>query len=120
MTGLFASLCRIEQENSLIANIPNNLIRASSQIASIASAINPDRGLEGIFTLFRILSDYCGLVVKQHELIQKTSDQAEIGWCLGLLDAASKYVDRQVSWSLNIKDSLPDDSIPVYSDDSEE
>lgn len=120
MTGSFASLCRLEQENSLSAAIPNNLISASSQIASIASAINPDRGLEGIFASSRILSDYCGLAVKQHELIQKTSDSAEIGWRLGLLDAASKYVDRQVTWSLNIKDNLPDDSIQVYSDDSEE
>ena len=95
----FASLIKLEQETSLLPTIPENLISVSSQIASIAS-ITQQNLLSNTPQLFEpLLSDYCELATKQYSMINKSLIGEDIEWRLGVLDAASKYVDRQVSWT---------------------
>lgn len=113
MTGGFATLCRLERETALIPTIPKSLISASSQIASIVSAIKPNLAIDDLYSSTRLLADYCDLAVKQHRMIQRTSDQTEVGWRLDMLDAASKYVDRQVSWTIQIADHISESGTDV-------
>ena len=120
MNGIFASLCKLERETALMPIIPKSLISASSQIASIVSAIGSNIAIEDIYSSTRILSDYCDLAVKQHKMIQRASNQEEVGWRLDMLDAASKYVDRQVSWTIHIADQLSVDDADIDAKSLEE
>ena len=106
----FASLCRLEQATASLVSVPDSLISASSQIASICSAIKPNISFDDLFASTKILSDYCELASRQHELIQKADNQAEIEWHLDLLNATSSYVDRQARWMLDLSEqSEPDE-----------
>lgn len=109
--GQFAALCQLEKQTSLMPHIPDSLISAASQIASITAAIKPDISGKDLIASTRILSDYCDLASKQHKLIQKSSDQGEINWRLGVIDAASKYVDRQTTFALGLADELSDEEV---------
>lgn len=113
MTGAFATLCRLEQETALIPTIPDSLISASSQIASVASVVKQNSVIDDFFSSTRILEDYCDLAIKQYRLINSVSDQEEVSWRLGMMDAVSKYVDRQVSWTVHIADDVAKSGIDV-------
>lgn len=106
ISGPFADLCRLEQKTSRIAEIPETMVSATSQIASIYEAIKPSLPLQNIISSRRLLEDYCALATRQHELIQKTQDYIEINWRLGVIEAASKYVERQTTWALVIADQM--------------
>ncbi|MBR6084037.1 MAG: hypothetical protein IKP61_00275 [Spirochaetales bacterium] len=107
MTDSFASLCRLEQKTSLLEGIPDSMISATSQIASIYETIKPfTTSLNNLYSSTRLLSDYCSFAVRQHELIQNAVDLAERSWRMNVLDAASKFVDRQTSWTASISKQL--------------
>ena len=112
MTGAFATLCKLEQETCRIVGIPDTIISAASQIASITEAIKPSMQIDDLFSSTRLLADYCSLAVKQHEMIGKALEPADIEWRLGVLDAASKYVDRQIIWRIGLADQLTDEELP--------
>lgn len=111
MTGAFAALCRIEQELSRMSGMPDTMLSVASQVASMYEAIKPFLPLEGIFASAQLIDDYCSFAIQQYGRIQKAADQTEIAWRLGVLDAASKYVDRQASWTISIENQLKDEII---------
>lgn len=119
MSGTFASLCRLEQQTSKISNVPNSIVSVASQITSIVEAIKPTILVEDLWNSGQLLSDYCNMAAKQHRMLQKATDQIEIKWRLDVLDAASKYVDRQFAWVLGLSDRLSEKSI-IKKDDHEE
>ena len=111
ISGAFAMLCRLEQQTSKLAELSNSLICASAQIASISKAIIPDYADMGYPGLTRLLSDYCNFATKQHVRIQKATEKSEIEWRLAVMDAASKYVDRQFTWSHALEEKLSDERL---------
>lgn len=94
----------------------DQMTSVSAQIASLQQiglsdawkrAITPPELLHG-------LNDFA---VKQYEQIQKATDDRSIAWRLGLIDAASKFVDGQVAWgsalAIDIDEEAPEDEIAV-------
>ena len=110
LSSTFSRLCMLEHETSLLKNIPKTLTSAASQIASITDALNRELPVgwkyDNLLSTTKLLEDYCGLATRQHELLQKAIDPDEVSWRLGILDAASKYVDRQVEWYLGFTDAI--------------
>lgn len=115
LSSAFSRLCALEQKTSLLANIPETFTSAVSQIASITAALDkeiPDGWkYDDLLSISSLISDYCGLATRQHELLQKAGDSDEVSWRLGVLDAASKFVDRQVGWYLGFTDAIADEEI---------
>ena len=120
MASSFANLCKLEQRTALLTGISDTLISASSQIASITSSMGQNASLGNFFSSCHLLIDYCGLATKQHKLIQKADSSEEIEWRLGVLDAASKYVDRQIEWGNGFAEAVSDEglSIPETNEES--
>ena len=116
----FSYLCKLEYETSFLTNIPERLTSAASQIASITAALEKELPLgwkyDDWLSTSTLISDYCGLATRQHELLQKATNPAEVSWRLGIIDAASKFVDRQVDWYLGFSDAVANEEIA----DSEE
>lgn len=107
---LFASLCILEKETAQLQTIPDSFVSASSQIASIVSDFETNLLVEDLYSSTRLLEDYCDLAVKQHKLIQRASNQAEVGWRLDVINVVSKYVDRQISWTKQIAGHIDNES----------
>ena len=114
-SSAFSRLCILEHETSLIANVPETFTSVATQIASITEAL--DRKLpigwryDNLLTISTLISDYCSLATRQHELLQKASNSDEVSWRLGILDAASIFVDRQVGWHLGFTDAIAGEEI---------
>lgn len=110
MNSSFTRLCELERETCLLDGMPASLTSAAAQIASITKAFEQafPQGwqYDDLLASTRLLNDYCSLATKQHELLQCATSSSEVEWRLGVLDAASKYVDRQVNWSLELKEAL--------------
>lgn len=73
----------------------------SAQIASLQQIGLTDSWKRAITPpdLLLGLNDFA---LKQYENIQRASDDQTIAWRLGLIDAASKYVDAQVAWGAEL------------------
>lgn len=97
-------LALLEHETSLLDSPAlQQITSAASQIASIQEAICPTPQIT------RLLDDFTRFASNQHLAIQKSiSDQAEVEWRLGAIDAASRFVDRQVKWTEAIAEEIPD------------
>lgn len=115
VSSAFSRLCAMEQKTSLLANIPETFTSAVSQIASITTALDKvfpsSWKYDDLASTSSLISDYCGLATRQHELLQKATDPDEVSWRLGVLDAASKFVDRQVGWYFGFTDAIADEEI---------
>lgn len=106
-----SKLAKLEYETSRL-NSPalQQVTSAAAQIASIQRAFLPNPQLA------RLLEDFAGYASNQHRAIQKSiDDQAEVEWHLGAIDAASRFVDRQVKWSKAIIQEFPENP---YSDNA--
>lgn len=108
-TPALNSLLSLEQATSRIVNgigIPK-LTSIAAQIASISSTYSniSDRWKDLVMP-YALLEDLQDLATKQYRSIQKETEAAD--WRLGLLDSASRYVDRQVSWTGDIIAELQD------------
>ena len=94
------TLLALEQETSraLIGTGVEQFTSVAAQMASISQAYSgiSDRWKELIAPI-ALIEDLQGLAYRHHREIQKATDAAE--WHLGLIDAASKFVDRQVTWT---------------------
>ena len=116
----FSHLCKLECETSLLAHMPEKITSAASQIASITAALEKELPLgwkyDDWLSTTTLINDYCGLATRQHELLQKASNPSEVSWRLGIIDVASKFVDRQVDWYLGFSDAVANEDIA----DSEE
>lgn len=114
-TSTFSRLCELEHVTSLLNNTPERFTSAAAQIASITTALDRELSIgwkyDDLLSSARLVDDYCSLAVRQHELLQKSADSAEVAWRLNLLDAASKYVDRQIDWSLGFADAIANEEI---------
>lgn len=108
----FEELCRLEQEIGKLQSIPAKVTSATAQIASITEAMEEKSSLEeGWATLTHLLDDYSDLAVKQYAQILKTVDEKEAEWRLGVVEAASRYVDRQITWSFQLSDFMAEEEI---------
>lgn len=101
-TGELSKLVRLEYETSLINNPALEMITsAASQISSIMETFAPGPQIS------RLLLDYAEYASIQHNSIQQAQDdQEEIRWRLAAIDAASRFVDRQVKWTEAFSDEI--------------
>lgn len=94
------ALLALEKETSRVIREINtdHLISVAAQIASITQAYSGynDKWRE-LIAPFAMIDDLQGLAFHHHQEIQKERGAAE--WHLGLMDAASRFVDRQVTWT---------------------
>ncbi len=118
LPSAFSRLCTLEHETSLLANIPETFTSAVSQIASITVAL--DNEIPGgwkyadLLSTSTLISDYCSLATRQHKLLQKAVEPDEVSWRLGVLDVASRFVDRQVGWYLGFTDAKANEEIDDF------
>lgn len=93
-----SSLLALEKETSRMMMDSDVLTSISAQMASIS------KGLDGLsdhwkalVAPFSMLEDLKSLAIQQHKSMQRAGEVSE--WRLGVLDCASRFVDRQVTWS---------------------
>ena len=124
LSSAFSRLCALEHETSLLARIPETFTSAASQIASITTALEIEIPIgwkyDDLLSATTLISDYCSLATRQHELLQKASKPDEVSWRLGVLDAASKFVDRQFSWYLGFTEAISNEEIADSEEDLDE
>lgn len=75
----------------------DQMTSVSAQIASLQQVALTDEWKRAI-TPPELLLGLNDFAIKQYEQIQKATDDRSIAWRLGLIDAASKFVDEQVAW----------------------
>ncbi len=117
----FSELYRLEQEVSRLCKIPDRITSTTAQIASIVEALNEQQKgwlQESRDTINQLLDDYSDLAAKQYEQIFKAGEE-ESKWRLGVIEAASRYVDRQVTWSYQLAGRISDEEIEVTDEDEE-
>lgn len=115
-------LLSMEQQTSkMLADLGgSNLTSIAAQIASIGEACSyiSDYWKEAIAPS-SIINDLGNLALRQHEEMQRVGTVSE--WRLGLLDAASRFVDRQVTWASDLVAGLQDEVEVIENiDDTEE
>lgn len=116
----FEELCRLEQEIGQLKKIPSSITSASAQIASITEAIGEKNSVEeGWATLTHLLDDYYDLASKQYTQILAAVDEKEAEWRLGVVEAASRYVDRQITWSFQLSDYVKGEEITESNEEVE-
>ena len=124
LSSAFSRLCALEHETSILARIPETFTSAASQIASITTALEIEIPIgwkyDDLLSATTLISDYCSLATRQHELLQKASKPDEVSWRLGVLDAASKFVDRQFSWYLGFTEAISNEEIADSEEDLDE
>lgn len=86
----------------------STLTSIATQIASIGEAYShiADHWKEAVAPL-SIINDLGNLALHQHEEMQRAGTISE--WRLGVLDAASRFVDRQVTWANDLVSGLQDE-----------
>ncbi len=118
-TGI-SSLLALEQETSRMMLDSDVLTSVSAQMASIS------KGLDGLAEHWKeivaplpMLEDLQALAAQQHKIMQRAGEISE--WRLGLLDCASRLVDRQVTWSegfiSEVQDKIDDTNAEEQADE---
>lgn len=79
----------------------DQMTSVSAQIASLQQVGLTDAWKRAI-TPPELLLGLNDFAVKQYEQIQKATDERSIAWRLGLIDAASRFVDEQVAWGSSL------------------
>lgn len=112
----FSKLIRLEQETSGLALIADRFSEITSAAAQLASI---QKSLAGIAEQWRdviaplqFLDNYSSFVSRQHTLIQKAAsanDDKSVEWRLDLLDATSRFVDRQITWASDFAADIQED-----------
>ncbi len=89
----------------------NQMTSISAQIASITQIGLADSWRRAV-TPPQLLLGLNDFAIKQYAQIQKAADDQTIAWRLGLIEAASEYVDEQVAWgtalALDANEDTPD------------
>lgn len=120
-TSTLTELLSMEQQTSkmLVDLGRSNLTSIAAQIASIGEACShiSDQWKEAVAPP-SIINDLGNLAIRQHEEMQRVGTISE--WRLGILDAASRFVDRQVTWANDIVSGLQDEIESTGSVDNEE
>lgn len=115
-------LLSMEQQTCkmLVDSGHSQLTSIAAQIASIGKAYShiSDQWKEAIAPP-SIINDLGNLAIRQHEEMQRVGTISE--WRLGILDAASRFVDRQVTWANDLVAGLQDEvEVTENVDDIEE
>ncbi len=124
MNTEFSKLIKLEQETSGLALIAESFSKITSASAQLASIENLLSGLaeqwRDVIVPLRFLDDYGNFALRQYTLIQKAAsenDDKSVEWRLDLLDATSKFVDRQITWasdfSVDIQEDIDSKNLPV-------
>lgn len=115
--GQFAKLLKLEQETSQLAldvNSFTEITSISAQIASIEESFsNIAEPWRELIVPNRFLEEYNTFAIRQHQLIQKAigiNDEKSVEWRLDLLDATSKFVDRQIKWNREFIENIQEES----------
>lgn len=120
----FSRLIKLEQETSGLALIVDRFSEITSAAAQLVSI---EKSLAGIAEQWRdviaplqFLDNYSSFASRQHTLIQKAAsanDDKSVEWRLDLLDATSRFVDRQITWAsdfaADIQEDINSQDIPV-------
>lgn len=115
-------LLSMEQQTCklLVDSGHSRLTSIAAQIASIGKAYShiSDQLKEAIAPP-SIINDLGNLAIRQHEEMQRVGTISE--WRLGILDAASRFVDRQVTWANDLVAGLQNEvEVTENVDDIEE
>lgn len=120
----FSRLIKLEQETSGLALIVDRFSEITSAAVQLASI---EKSLAGIAEQWRnviaplqFLDNYSSFASRQHTLIQKAAsvnDDKSVEWRLDLLDATSRFVDRQITWAsdfaADIQEDIDSHDLPV-------
>lgn len=116
MNTEFSKLIKLEQETSGLALIANRFSEITSAAAQVASI---EKSLAGVAEQWRdviaplqFLDKYSSFASRQHTLIQKAAsanDDKSVEWRLDLLDATSRFVDRQITWASDFAVEIQED-----------
>ncbi|MDE7434752.1 MAG: hypothetical protein K2N01_02855 [Lachnospiraceae bacterium] len=120
----FSKLIKLEQETSglaLIANRFSEITSAAAQLASIEkSLVGIAEQWRDVIAPLQFLDNYSSFASRQHTLIQKAvsaNDDKSVEWRLDLLDATSRFVDRQITWAsdfaVDIQEDIDSKNLPV-------
>lgn len=120
----FSKLIKLEQETSclaLIANRFSEITSASAQLASIEKLLSGiTEQWHDVIASPQFLNDYSSFASRQYALIQKAAsvnDDKSVDWRLDLLNATSKFVDRQITWAsdfaMDIQEDIDSKNLPV-------
>lgn len=86
----------------------SSLTSVAAQIASIGEAYSHiSNHWKELIAPFSIINDLENLALHQHEEMQRAGTISE--WRLGLLNAASRFVDRQITWANGFVAELHDE-----------
>ena len=98
----FTRLVEAEKETGRLMGLSGLSTQVTSVAAQLASVFqSQEEGLRGLVSSARLLSDFNGFAINQNREIQKAlgaGREHDVDWRLGLLDATSKFVDRQIQW----------------------
>lgn len=120
----FSKLIKLEQETSglaLIANRFSEITSAAAQLASIGKSLaGIAEQWRDVIAPLQLLDNYSSFVSRQHTLIQRAAsvnDDKSVEWRLDLLDATSRFVDRQITWAsdfaVDIQEDIDSKNLPV-------
>ncbi len=106
METKFAELVKLEKKTSSLSIVESYFSKITSvtaQWASISEAAScAAEQWKNTFSHMHLMDNYSDFALKQHRLIQKAAnlgDERSVEWRLDLLQATSKFVDRQIRWS---------------------
>lgn len=112
----YSRLVKLEQETSDLALIAGRFSEITSVAVQLASI---EKSLAGIAEQWRnvlaplqFLDNYSIFASRQHILIQKAAsinDNKSVEWRLDLLDATSRFVDRQITWASDFTVDIQED-----------
>ena len=124
MNTELSKLIKLEQETSslaLIAGSFSGITSAAAQLASIEKSLaNVAEQWRDVIAPVQFLENYNSFASRQHALIQKAAsanDDKSVEWRLDLLDATSRFVDRQITWAndfaMDIQEDIDSQTLPV-------
>lgn len=112
----FSRLIKLEQETFGLVSIAEHFSKitsVSAQLASIGkSLVGFIEQWRDVIAPFQFLDNYSYFASQQHMLIQKAAnanDDKSVEWRLDLLDATSRFIDRQITWASSFATDIQED-----------
>lgn len=112
----FLNLFELEQETSafgLVSNYFSKMTSVTTQLSFIEGSLwGIAEQWRDIIVPYQLLDSYSTFASQQYALIQKATrinDEKSVQWRLGLLDATSKFIDRQITWVSNFAIDIQED-----------
>lgn len=98
------SLAKVEKDVAGLSVIRENFTQMTSISAQIASLERSDISEKWKTAIIppELISNLNDFAIKQYEIIKESTDARDVDWRLGMIAAASKYVDLHVNWSAEL------------------